>query len=140
MIVGSWNINDVRDKLENENILKWLHMHDVIVLSEIKTSKLPHVAGFIPVMAKTANSRRGGVALLVKRYLYTDLCHIDTSVNDQIWFSFGSIPVTRFCGAYITPSSSPYFNESDIANLQAKSSDKNMNYWRHQCTCWSKSG
>ena len=128
MIVGSWNVNDVRNKLENENILKWLHAHEVVVLSEIKTSKLPHVAGFIPVMAKTANPRRGGVALLVKSFLYPDLCHIDTSVNDQIWFSFSSIPGTRFCGAYITPSSSPYYDESDIANLQAKSIHKNMNY------------
>ena len=102
-----WNINDVRNKLENVNILEWLHLHDVVVLSEIKISKLPHVAGFIPVLAKTVNSRRGGVAILVKSYLYPDLSHVDTSVNDQVWFSFSSIPGTRFCGAYITPSSSP---------------------------------
>ena len=79
-------------------------------------------------MAKTVNSRRGGVALLVKNYLYPDLCHIDKSVDDQIWFSLSSIPGTRFCGAYITPSSSPYFTESHIANLQAKTIDRSMNY------------
>ena len=66
MIVGTWNINNVRNKLEDEKVLSWLQMHDFIVLVEIKISKLPHVPGFIPVMAKTLNSRRGGVALLVK--------------------------------------------------------------------------
>ena len=108
--------------------MTWLHLHDIIVLVEIKISKLPHVAGFVPIMAKTLNSQRGGVAILVKSYLYPDLCHVDTSANDQVWFGFSSIPGTRFCGAYITPSTSPYFMESDIANIQANTSNSNMKY------------
>ena len=104
MIIGTWNINFVRNKLENENVLTWLHLHDIIVLVEIKISKLPHVAGFVPIMAKTLNPQRGGVAILVKSYLYPDLCHVDTSANDQVWFGFSSIPRTCFCRMYITPS------------------------------------
>ena len=123
MIVGTWNINNVRNKLEDEKVLSWLQMHDFVVLVEIKISKLPHVPGFIPVMAKTVNSRRGGVALLVKSRLYPDLCHVDNSANDQIWFSFSSVPGVRFGGVYLTPSSSPYFTESDIANVKTKTHD-----------------
>ena len=105
-----------------------MHRHDVVVLSEIKLSKLPHVAGFVPIVAKTQKSSRGGLAVLIRSHLYQDLCHIDTSYNDQIWFSFTSIPDARFCGVYITPSTSPYFTEADIANIQAKTIDPKMNY------------
>ena len=38
------------------------------------------------------------------------------------------VPGVRFCGAYITPSSSPYFSEAEIAQLQARSTDENTNY------------
>ena len=104
-------------------------MHDIVVLIEIKTSKLPHVPGFIPIMAKTVNSRRGGLAVLVKSALYSDICYVDTSVCDQVWFSLRSVPLVRFCGVYVTPSSSPYYNDLDIANIQAKTIDQNMNYF-----------
>ena len=36
MIVGTWNINTVRNKLEIENVMSWLQMHDIVVLVEIK--------------------------------------------------------------------------------------------------------
>ena len=65
---------------------------------------------------------------MVRSSLFSDLCHIDNSYNDQLWFSFSSIPDVRFCGAYITPTSSPYYNPSDIANIQAKTMDRTMNY------------
>ena len=118
----------MRNKLEDEVVLQWLLRHDLIILSEIKISKLPHVPGFVPIIAKTVNPRRGGVAVLVRSSLYSDVCHIDNSYNDQLWFSFSSIPGVRFCGAYITPTSSPYFCESDIANIQAKTVDRKMRY------------
>ena len=127
-MVGSWNINTVRNKLEDVNTLNWLHQHDIVVLSEIKISVLPHVPGFVPVMAKTIKSQRGGLAVLVKSHLYPQLCHVDTSYNDQVWFSFSSIPEVRFGGVYITPSSSPFFNECDMANIQAKTIHDNMKY------------
>ena len=56
------------------------------------------------------------------------MCHIDNTYNDQLWFSFSSVPGIRFAGVYITPSSSPYFCESDIANVQAKTVDRAMSY------------
>ena len=121
MSIGFWNINNVRNKLENEFVLEWLHRHDLVVLSETKTAKLAHIPGFIPILAKTENSSRGGVALLVRSYLSSDVYNVDKSVNDQLWFSLTSVPGVRFCGAYITPSTSTYYSEADIANLQAKS-------------------
>lgn len=63
----------------------------------------------------------------MQSHLYPDLC-VDNSINDQLWFSFASLPDVRFCGVYITPSSSPYFSESDIANLQAKTVDDSKKY------------
>ena len=118
----------MRNKLESDIVLQWLHSHDIVVLGEIKTAKLPHIPGFIPKISKSANSKRGGLAVLVKAYLYPDVYNIDDSVNEQLWFSLHSVPGIRFCGAYITPSSSTYFTETEIANLQAKSSDKSSRY------------
>ena len=109
-------------------MIVWLHLHDVVILTEIKSSKIPHVPGFIPVVAKTVNSRRGGVVVLVKSPLYPDLCHIDVSTNDQVWFSFSSIPNVRFGGVYVTPSSSPYYSDGDMANIQAKTDGKDVRY------------
>ena len=109
-------------------MIVWLHLHDVVILNEIKSSKIPHVPGFIPVVAKTVNSRRGGVVVLVKSPLYPDLCHIDVSTNDQVWFSFSSIPNVRFGGVYVTPSSSPYYSDGDMANIQAKTDGKDVRY------------
>ena len=123
MNIGFWNINNVRNKLENDSVLEWLHLHDIVVLGEIKVAKLPHVPGFVPIIAKSVNSRRGGLAILVKSYLYPDIYHVDKTVNDQIWFSLSSAPHIRFCGAYITPSTSTYFSEDEMANLQAKTID-----------------
>ena len=100
----------------------------MIILSEIKISKLPHVPGFVPIIAKTANVKRGGLVVLVRSSLYTDLCHVDNTCNDQLWFSFSSIPDVQFCGAYVTPTSSPYFSEADIANLQAKTLNRTKSY------------
>ena len=57
----------------------------------------------------------------MRSYLSSDVYNVDKSVNDQLWFSLTSVPGVRFCGAYITPSTSTYYSEADIANLQAKS-------------------
>ena len=108
--------------------MAWLHQHDLVVIGETKAAKLPHIPGFVPTLAKSTNSTRGGVALLVKSYLFPDVYNVDKSINDQLWFSLTSIPGVRFCGAYITPSSSPYFSEAEIAQLQARSTDENTNY------------
>ena len=107
-------------------MLQWIHQHDIVVLGEIKVAKLPHIAGFVPIIAKTVNTKRGGLAVLIRNYLYPDVYNIDRTVNDQIWFSLSSVPQVRFCGAYITPSTSSYFNEAEMANLQAKTVDDEM--------------
>ena len=107
-------------------MLKWVLEHDIVVLGEIKVAKLPHVPGFVPIIAKTVNTRRGGLAVLIKTYLYQDVYHIDRTVNDQVWFSLSSVPHIRFCGAYITPSTSPYYDEAEMANLQAKTTEESV--------------
>ena len=126
MIIGFWNINTIRNKLENDTVLQWIHQNDIVVLGEIKVAKLPHIPGFVPIIAKTVNTRRGGLAVLIKNYLYPDVYHIDRTVNDQIWFSLSSAPQVRFCGAYITPSTSSYFDEAEMANIQAKTVEDEM--------------
>ena len=63
MSIGFWNINNIRSKLENDAVFKWIHEHEIVVLGEIKVSKLPHVPGFVPIIAKTVNARRGGLAV-----------------------------------------------------------------------------
>ena len=106
MSIGFWNINNIRNKLENDAVLQWVQQHDIVVLGEIKIAKLPHIPGYVPIIAKTVNSKRGGLAILVRNYLHGDVYHVDRTVNDQIWFCLHSVPNVRFCGAYVTPSTS----------------------------------
>ena len=103
--------------------------HDIVVLSEIHRATVKHAPGFVPIVANnTSPNHRGGVAVLFKYSIYNEVFNIDKSVSEQLWFRLRSVPGVKFCGAYIAPSESQYFNESSLPELQAKSSGDDLTY------------
>ena len=66
------------------------------------------------------NPSRGGVALLVKNYLYPLVTNIDTSETDQIWFRLKCAIDIQFGACYVPPSDSAYYNESNHAYILSK--------------------
>ena len=118
----------MRNKLENRNVLEWIHEHDIVFLGEIKSGKPPCVPGFRSEIAKNDEPSRGGLAVLLKNHIATELSDVDRTVNEQVWFSINSLPNIRFCGAYIAPSNSMYSSMGSVANFQAKTTDYKKQY------------
>ena len=106
-----------------------MNRHDIVVLSEIHRATVKHAPGFIPVVANNISpNHRGGLVVLFKYSIYNDVYNIDKSIPEQLWFKLRSVPGVQFCGAYIAPSDSKYFNESSLPELQAKSSSADLSY------------
>ena len=103
--------------------------HDIVVISEIHRATVKHAPGFIPIVAKNNSpSHRGGLVILFKYSIYREVCNVDKSVPEQIWFKLSSIPAVQFCGAYVAPTDSPYANDSSFAEIQARTIDESLHY------------
>ena len=117
---GCWNAGGIKNKTENITVNDFINAHDVIALSEIKTALPINFHGFRTIYGNGKHKTRGGVAVLVRNRLYDDICCIDSSVDDQIWFSLSCIPNVVIGACYIPPRNSPYFGDSYFANLHGK--------------------
>ena len=104
-------------KLESELVRDWCSLHDIVVLSETKTTASPSVPGFVAV--NNSKHRHGGVAVLIKRYLYPSVCHLDIDDEGTVWFELSCIPGVIFCGMYNEPSDSSYFWPETFASIPA---------------------
>ena len=106
----------------------WLSDKDAVFLCETFTDSVFNVpAGFRVIIGKSKSPNRGGVAFLIRNYLYKRLVNIDISTEEQIWLTFDFLPDVSFGGVYIAPTSSPYYSESDIAVIQSKCKTRNTN-------------
>ena len=114
--VISWNINGITNKLENDDMLKWLINYDVIFLNEIKTDVMFNLPGYKTYLSCNSN-RRGGTALLLKNYLINCVGNIDTTLDGQIWLELSILQNITLVGCYIPPSDSPYFDGRIFANM-----------------------
>ena len=115
-------MNGLRNKFESQIVLSWMNRHDIVVLSEIHRATVKHAPGFIPIVANNPSpNNRGGLVVLFKYSVYPEVFDIDKSVPEQVWFRLRSVPGVQFCGAYIAPSDTLYFNENSFAELQARS-------------------
>ena len=118
-------MNGLRNKFESDCVLKWMSRHDIVVLSEIHRATVKHAPGFIPIIANNPSpNHRGGLVVLFKYSIYPEVFNIDKTVPEQLWFRLRSVPDVQFCGAYIAPSDSLYFNENSFAEMQARSNDR----------------
>ena len=91
----------LRDKLESEFVRDWCSLHDIIVLSETKTSAAPSLPGYIAI--NNSKYRHGGVAVLLKRYLFPKVCFVDIEDEGAVWFELSCVPGVIFCGMYNEP-------------------------------------
>ena len=60
--------------------------------------------------------------------IYRDIVDIKTDIHEQIWFKLRSVPHVNFCGAYIAPSDTAYFQEESFPRLEAKTLDQDQSY------------
>ena len=115
--IGFWNICRVGSKLESDLVREWCGLHDIVVLSETKTTASPSLPGFVTI--NNSKHRHGGVAVLIKRYLYPSVCYIDIDDEGAIWFEMSCVPGVMFCGMYNEPSDSYYFRPETFASIPA---------------------
>ena len=111
----------MQDKLEMDLVRDWSKTHDIIVLSETKTTASPSLPGFVAI--NNSKHRHGGVAVLIKRYLFPQVSHIDIDDEGVIWFELSSLPGIIFCGMYNEPSDSTYFRHETFASIPAHIED-----------------
>ena len=110
-------------------VLQWMNKHDIVVLSEIHCATIKHAPGFVPIVASNDSpNHRGGLVVLFKYSIYPEVYHVDKSVPEQVWFRLRSVSDVQFCGAYVAPSNTVYFNSTSLAELQAKSSSEDQHY------------
>ena len=109
--------------------MKWMSKHDIVVLSEIHRATVKHAPGFVPIVARNDSpTHRGGLVVLFKHSIYPEVCDVDKSIPEQIWFKLNSIPDVHFCGAYVAPVDSPYANDASFAEIQAKTDRSDYHY------------
>ena len=104
---------------------------DVIVLIEIKCCYAFSVPGF-EVLRSSNRALRGGIAVLVKGYLWPDVYEVQ-SLCDQVWFKLSFLPDVRIGACYIPPSDSPYFSPASFSDVQEQvidSDNRIFSNWR----------
>ena len=107
----------MRDKLDGDLVRDWCSKHDIVVLSETKTTVSPSLPGFVSI--NNSKHRHGGIAVLIKRYLYHSVSYVDVDDEGAIWFELSCVPGVMFCGMYNEPSDSSYFRPGTFASIPA---------------------
>ena len=95
----SWNVGGLRDKLDEPDILKFVFGYDLVWLLETKKYFHLNVPGF-SVYANVSRSgqHRGGIVMLVKRWLTEYVSRIDTEAEGQIWIQLSWWPHLKLGG------------------------------------------
>lgn len=104
----SININGRTSVLEEDDCVKFLAKYDFCCLNEVKGCCNMNVAGFLTLRSSMLLSEfnRGGVAVLIKHYLWRAVRNID-SRSDSVWFYLDNLPNVVIGAFYITPYDSP---------------------------------
>ena len=105
-----------------ESITESLLNFDIIYLQEIKTSYPFSLAGFSCIRSKIIEGEelRGGVAVLIKNYLFNTYVYDIDELRDQVWFRLHHLPDLLFGAIYVPPHDSPYFSHISFAYIQEK--------------------
>ena len=96
----------------------------MIFLNEIKNDYCFSISGFNTVRSHCleGEENRGGVAILIKHALWTDITDLDIG-KDQIWFSLQIIPGIVFGAVYMSPADSLYYSTEPFEKLLEKWSE-----------------
>ena len=64
LVMSTWNVNGVANKLENDIVQMWINTNDIVFLNKTKTMKTFSVPGY--EVYTNSQSNRGGVAVLLR--------------------------------------------------------------------------
>ena len=117
LTVITWNVNGVKNKLENSAVQNILFEADIVCLNEIKTGLSCALPGYVTYTSGGDRKHRGGCAVLIKNRLNDELLQMNRSEQDLIRFWFKQYSKIQFTATYIPPSDSPYFSLDCIARL-----------------------
>ena len=123
-MIISWNINAVKNKLEQPRVQAYLKNADIILLNEIKTGVHFSLPGYNCFTSGGNNTHRGGCAILVRNSLSAEIYDLDNSREDFITFGLKSLPDIQFICLYLPPSDSPYFTVDNLSRTNALVSSK----------------
>lgn len=115
----TWNINGIKNKLDNENVRRLLLDKNIICLNEIKTGVRFCFPGFSVFTSGGTNKHRGGCAVLITDRLKDKILFVNNNEEDFIYFSLKCFPGVYFVSAYVPPYEPPYFTPSHIARINA---------------------
>ena len=101
MRIGYWNINSIRSKTENDDVLKFLTRFDIFWLSELKTDSDIHIPAYKCFRNEMRYDTHGGIALFVKHCLANEVKELKYIKDDAIFVKFASAPDIVFVGWYI---------------------------------------
>ena len=117
----SWSINGVSTKLEKTNVFSMLREYDVIGLNEVKTMCSVSLPGYTGYRSNEGNNgHRGGTVVLIRNSLCSQVWHVDTSIEGQVWLQLKCIPDVMFGFCYIPPLDSAYFKQELLSAIQEK--------------------
>lgn len=103
----SWNICEVKDKLQNNVILSFVLNFHIIWLVENRSNHKFSVPGFsVYNNPSKVNVKRGGIALFMKTSLVQVVHKVDMGAEGQIWLELTCFPEHVISGVYIPPEDS----------------------------------
>ena len=70
-------------------------------------------------MNPAKSAHRGGVAVLVKNYLFNSIKNVEKSYENIITFQLSFLPNFIFILCYITPIDSPYYDDAIFGKLHS---------------------
>ena len=120
LCLGYWNINGVRNKLENDNVLATVMKYDILWVSEIKSPTNANLPGYTAYRNKERYVNHGGICLYVKNCLVRSISSVRFDGDDAIWLNFYFQPDISFGAFYIPPADSSYYTPQVFAKLQSK--------------------
>ena len=118
LVMSSWNINGVTNKLENEYVKTWVHKSDIVFLNETKTGLTFNVPGYVTYKDSNKDRSRGGTAVLIRNSVKNLIKNIDVSIEGQVWIELSVLSKVQIGGCYIPPPDSPYFDMLSFAKIQ----------------------
>ena len=108
--ICSWNIAGLKDKLQDQCILEFVMKFDLVFILESKTYFNLNVPGFeVYTNVSSSGQNRGGVVMLLKSHLSSDVLNVNADDEGQIWLTMSWWPAVKIGGVYIPPHDSPYY-------------------------------
>ena len=100
--------------------------YDIIFLSELKCIYPFSIPGYHCTRSLVVpnEEKRGGVAILVKDYLWDELYDVK-KLKDQIWFKLRNAPGFCFVAIYVAPRDSPYYAYDSLCAVNEHCSTSN---------------